>query len=337
MKLISFAVPCYNSEAYMDICITSLLKGKDDVEIIIVDDGSKDKTGQIADDYLAKYPSIVKVIHQPNGGHGEGINNALKLATGVYFKVVDSDDWVDEETLNYLLDEIRKGVHLPDLFVCGYDYNFGHGNVVKKIRYANVFPIDKTITWDKVRHFRDTQYLTLHSCMYKLSVVKESGVCLPSHTFYEDNYFIYKCMPYAHTIRYIDRVFYCYLVGRAGQSVSKDVGVRRYMDHLKIATLIFDEYDIGHYRRTCKPLGRTLYHHCRLIFALGVIFSSLNNSPEAKQALSDFFRHAKEKNPKLAKELMYRSKIALICMPKPLGPTNVKTLYWFAHHIVKFN
>ena len=92
MKLLTITVPCYNSQDYMENCIKSLLPGGEKVEIIIIDDGSKDNTGRIADEYAAKYPSIIKVVHQENGGHGEGINQGLKHATGTYFKVVDSDD-----------------------------------------------------------------------------------------------------------------------------------------------------------------------------------------------------------------------------------------------------
>ena len=92
MKLLTVTVPCYNSQDYMAHCIESLLSGGDRVEIIIIDDGSKDNTGRMADEYAAKYPSIVRVIHQENGGHGEGINQGLRYATGTYFKVVDSDD-----------------------------------------------------------------------------------------------------------------------------------------------------------------------------------------------------------------------------------------------------
>lgn len=92
MKLLSVAIPCYNSEEYMRKCIESLLVGGEDVEILIVDDGSSDGTAEIADGYRALYPSIVKVIHKENGGHGSAVNEGLAQATGLYFKVVDSDD-----------------------------------------------------------------------------------------------------------------------------------------------------------------------------------------------------------------------------------------------------
>ena len=87
MKLLTFAIPCYNSEQYMEKCIHSLLPGGEDVEILIVDDGSKDRTAEIADEYEKKYPGIVRAIHQENGGHGEAVNAGIRNATGLYFKV----------------------------------------------------------------------------------------------------------------------------------------------------------------------------------------------------------------------------------------------------------
>ena len=95
MKLLTFAIPCYNSQDYMEKCIDSILVGGEDVEILIIDDGSKDRTAEIADDYAKRYPTIVKAIHQENGGHGEAVNAGIRNATGIYFKVVDSDDCVD--------------------------------------------------------------------------------------------------------------------------------------------------------------------------------------------------------------------------------------------------
>ena len=96
MKLLSIAVPCYNSEKYMKKCVDSLLAGGEDVEIIIVDDGStEDRTAEIADEYAANYPSIVRVVHQTNGGHGAAVNTGIANASGMYFKVVASVDWVN--------------------------------------------------------------------------------------------------------------------------------------------------------------------------------------------------------------------------------------------------
>ena len=97
MKLLSIAVPCYNSQDYMAHAIESLLPGGEQVEILVVDDGSKDDTARIADDYERRYPGVVRAIHQENGGHGDAVMTGLKNASGLYFKVVDSDDWADAE------------------------------------------------------------------------------------------------------------------------------------------------------------------------------------------------------------------------------------------------
>lgn len=117
--------PCYNSAAYMDRCVETLLPAGEEAEIILVDDGSKDDTGKIADAYAEKYPNIVKVIHQENGGHGEGVNQGIRNASGMYFKVVDSDDWLDAEALQKVMQTLRgfAAMEQPvDLLMCNYVY-----------------------------------------------------------------------------------------------------------------------------------------------------------------------------------------------------------------------
>ena len=115
MKLITFAVPCYNSAAYMDKCIESLLPAGDQAEIILIDDGStKDDTPAICDRYAEQYPDIIRVIHQPNGGHGEGVNQGLRHARGMYYKVVDSDDWLDTDALAKVLERLREQAEMPE-------------------------------------------------------------------------------------------------------------------------------------------------------------------------------------------------------------------------------
>ena len=125
MKLLSIAIPCYNSEAYMEKCIESLLKGGEEVEILVVNDGSSDRTAEIADAYAEKYPTIIKAIHQENGGHGEAVNAGIRNATGLYFKVVDSDDWVNEEAYKQILktlEELTRGPKTLDMLISNFVY-----------------------------------------------------------------------------------------------------------------------------------------------------------------------------------------------------------------------
>ena len=110
MKLLTFAIPCYNSAEYMSKCIESLLPGGEDVEILIVNDGSKDDTSKIAHEYEKKYPTICKAIDKENGGHGSAVNTGIEHATGLYFKVVDSDDWVKDTAYEKILEVLREQV-----------------------------------------------------------------------------------------------------------------------------------------------------------------------------------------------------------------------------------
>ena len=151
MKYISFAIPCYNSEAYMEKAINSILVGGEDVEIIVVNDGSKDGTQEIAERYQEKYPTIVKAVAKPNGGHGDAVNCGLEHATGKYFKVVDSDDWVDEEALLKVLDTIKgfvKDESEVDMVIANYVYEKVGMTHKKVIRYDNVLPENQIFKWE---------------------------------------------------------------------------------------------------------------------------------------------------------------------------------------------
>lgn len=153
MKLLSFAVPCYNSEAYMEKCIESLLVGGEEVEILIIDDGSKDRTAEIADGYAEKYPTIVKAIHKENGGHGSAVNTGIANATGLYFKVVDSDDWVKEEVYRQILaklHELTGGETTLDMLISNFVYEKAGEKHKKVMRYRHALPVDQMFTWDDV-------------------------------------------------------------------------------------------------------------------------------------------------------------------------------------------
>ena len=143
MKLLTIAVPCYNSAAYMKKCIESLLPGGEDVEIIIVNDGSTDETREIAEKYRDDYPGIVRVVNKENGGHGSAVNAGIRNATGLFFKVVDSDDWVRADPYQQVLETLRSFAgadqHL-DMLICNYIYNKVGEKKHKVIQYRSFFP-----------------------------------------------------------------------------------------------------------------------------------------------------------------------------------------------------
>ena len=156
MKLLSIAIPCYNSEKYMRKCIDSLLVGGEDVEILIVDDGStKDRTAEIADEYEEQIPTLVRAIHKENGGHGSAVNTAIANATGLYFKVVDCVDWVKQDAYFKILDTLRElagGGQALDMLISNYVYE-KEGAKHKKVMRQTGFPQDQVFTWSDIHHF----------------------------------------------------------------------------------------------------------------------------------------------------------------------------------------
>ena len=185
----------------MEHCILSLLPGGDDVEILIVDDGSKDRTAEIADEYERKYPGIVRAIHQENGGHGEAVNAGIRNATGLFFKVVDSDDWVDYEAYMKILKKLRElagGDTVLDMFIANYVYEKEGVRHKKIMRYSSL-PQDKIFTWNEAGRFHKGQYILMHSVIYRTQLLRECGLELPKHTFYVDNIYVYKpSVSYTH-------------------------------------------------------------------------------------------------------------------------------------------
>ncbi|MCM1136504.1 MAG: glycosyltransferase family 2 protein [Clostridium sp.] len=243
MKLLSFAVPCYNSAAYMEKCVDSLLKGGEDVEIIIIDDGSTDGTAVIADRYALAYPSIVRVIHQENGGHGSAVNTGIENARGLYFKVVDSDDWVKEEAYMQILDALRSltgGEKALDMLVSNFVYEKLGQDRHKVMRYKHALPVDRLFGWDEVKHFHTGQYILMHSVIFRTRLLRECGLKLPEHTYYVDNLYVFEPLPFVKNMYYLDVNFYRYYIGREGQSVNEDIMIGRIDQQIKVNKLMID-------------------------------------------------------------------------------------------------
>ena len=186
MKILTIVIPCYNSAAYMDRAVESLLIGSDELEILIIDDGSSDNTSVIADEYEKNYPNIVRAIHKENGGHGDVINTGLKHANGVYFKVLDSDDWFDKNCLQKVLSILKTMINNStslDMLITNYVYENMSIGKSKSINYKSAMPEDKIFSWNDLGYLKYSQNILMHSVIYRTEVLKECNLVLPKHTF----------------------------------------------------------------------------------------------------------------------------------------------------------
>lgn len=261
-KLLTVTVPCYNSQAYMRKALDSLLTGGEALDIIVIDDGSKDDTGRIADEYAAAHPGIVRVVHQENGGHGAGINRGIALAEGIWFKVLDSDDRADPAALKALLDDLRRLADDPvDLVVHDYVYDRPEREAVHRIRYRGAFPERKRITWDEAKRMSISTQFMIHALCYRTQVLRDMGLVLPEHCFYEDNLYIYRPLPRVKTLYYCPEAVYGYFVGRSDQSANHQVLLKHIDNITDIAEQMTCSYTWAQMQSFPKKLRRYMLNN----------------------------------------------------------------------------
>lgn len=299
MKIITFAVPCYNSADYMEKCVYSLLPLGDDIEIVLVDDGStKDNTAEICDRLAAEHPSIIRAIHQENAGHGGAVNTGLAAATGLYFKVVDSDDWLDDEAMETVMAFIRlqeQEAQPIDLVISNYVYEKVYENKSISMGYRNVFPENKVFTWDDIGHFRLSQYLLMHSVIYRTELLRGMGLELPKHCFYVDNIFVYVPLAKVETMVYFDVDAYRYFIGREDQSVNEKVMLSRIDQQLRITKIMIDAVDLDTVEN--KKLQQYLYNYLSMMMCICTVFLRMEDTPENERKRKELWEYLRETNP----------------------------------------
>lgn len=342
LKLITFAVPCYNSEAYMNHCIDTILEGnlQNDLEILVVDDGSLDTTGAIADRYAAEHPGVVRVIHQQNSGHGEGVNQGMRNAEGLYYKVVDSDDWLDVPALLRVLDKLRQlaaSEHPVDMMVCNYVYEHAEDHTRKVIRYTNVFPEGRVFTWREMGHFHPSQFLLMHSVIYRTGLLRDCGLELPKHTFYVDNLFVYHPLPFVRSIYYMNVDLYRYYIGRSDQSVNENVMISRVEQQVRVTHLMIESHDLDTVGRTQKRLARYMFSYLSMMMSISSIFLILTNTPESLGKRTELWEYLRSVNQRVYHRMKYRAVSAFTNFPGYQGRRLSVSLYRFSRRIYKFN
>ncbi len=338
MKLLTVTIPCYNSQDYMEKCIDSLLIGGEDVEIIIVDDGSKDMTSEIADSYAKKYPDIVKAIHQENGGHGEAVNTGIKNATGLYFKVVDSDDWVDPSAYKEILTTLKrmaKGSRQLDMLISNFVYEKEGAKHKKVMKYGTALPKNEMFTWKDVKHFYKGQYILMHSVIYRTQLLHDCGLELPKHTFYVDNLFVYIPLPYVKTIYYLDVDFYRYYIGREDQSVNESVMIRRIDQQIKVNKIMVDAFDLWKIQN--RKLRKYMFNYLEIITVISTVMLIRSGTEENLEKKRELWNYIKKKDIRLFHKLRNGIMGNTMNLPGKGGRKISIAAYKISQKIVGFN
>lgn len=309
MKLLSFTVPCYNSAAYMEKCINSLLPGGEDVEILIVDDGSTDETAAIADRFEKQYPTIVRTIHKENGGHGSAVNAGIENATGLYFKVVDSDDWVKDDAYVQILETLRNltgGEKTLDLLISNFVYEKTGENRHKVMRYKHILPQNEIFTWSDIHHFYKGHYILMHSVIFRTKLLRECGIRLPEHTFYVDNLYVFEPLPYVKNMYYLDVNFYRYYIGRADQSVNEDIMIGRIDQQIKVNKIMIDYMaENKGIIYPNKKLGQYMLSYLDIITTVSSILLIRSGTQENLQRKKELWDYLKKKDWILYRKLRF--------------------------------
>jgi len=233
-KTLTISIAAYNMRDYLPRCLDSLIAPEimDDIEALIINDGSSDDTLEIARRYEANYPGTFKAIDKPNGGHGSTINKGIALARGKYFKLLDADDWFDTGALTRLVAALKSLD--SDVVVCNYSLEFVSRHKTKPMIFKSV-AYNQTYDYQNWRGIFDLErpWLELPAITYKTSILRQNHITV-SECFYCD--IEYCCYPlkYVRAITFLDLRVYRYFIGRSGQSVSREGATKHYADHLRI-------------------------------------------------------------------------------------------------------
>ena len=338
MKILSIAVPCYNSQDYMEKCVDSLLKGGEDVEILIVDDGSKDATAEIADAYEKKYPTIVRAIHQENAGHGGAVNTGIANATGLYFKVVDSDDWVDEDAYHQILDKLKEivgGSRTLDMFISNFVYEKQGAKHKKVMRYTKQLPQNEIFTWSDIRRFTKGKYLLMHSVIYRTQMLHDCGLQLPEHTFYVDNIYVYKPLPYVKNMYYMDVDLYRYYIGREDQSVNEQTMIRRIDQQIRVNKIMFADVNLLAVKD--KKCRRYMFNYLEIVTTITVTLAILSGTKENLNKRDELWAYMKQTDRQLYNKLHHSVISRYMNLPGRTGRFLGKVAYRISRKVYGFN
>ena len=233
-KILSIIIPTYNMEKYLRHCLDSLLieKGLEDLEVLVINDGSKDSSLAIAQDYQSKYPQTFRVIDKENGNYGSCINRGLKEATGKYIKVLDADDSFNTITFQEYV-SILKSIDV-DLILTDFLFVDESDKEVRNRKYDYI-PSNTILDFEKLcSDGLDMIMIMMHAVTYKRENLIKMNYKQTEGISYTDNEWIFTPMLQVKKAYHINKPLYLYLIGREGQTVETSVQYKNFKQEIKV-------------------------------------------------------------------------------------------------------
>ena len=338
-KLLTIVIPCYNSEDYMQKAIRSVISGGDKVEVLIVDDGSTDKTAEIADRYALSYPNVIRAIHKENGGHGSALNTGIKEAKGTYLKVLDSDDWFEKNAYKEYLDtlsELNKEKNDVDMLVTNFVYEKPSENHRRGMVFSALFPKNKVIGWADMKHNIKGFTILMHAVTYRTKLLRDIEFELPEHTFYVDNLFVYEPFPYVEKLYYLNVDLYRYYIGREGQSIAEDTMIKRLDQQLKINYRMIDAFDL--FTDVKEPhLRAYMLGYLEMITVISTSLAHVSKDPVNYEKAKKLWQYIKDKDKRLFLHIRFGIFGQAVSKPGAVGRFISVKCYRLTQWFMRFN
>ena len=291
-KVSSISIAAYNVASTLRECVEPFLQSKvlDSLDIMIVDDGSKDETATIAKEYQDKYPNSIRLIQKENGGWGSTVNYGIQKAVGKYFKQLDGDDYYEPKALNEFVAYLSN--QPSDMVIAPYiTYDSETGAVITTENCNPGCEVRKCFPIKDINEFSPF----MHSLAIKTELLKNGDVKITEHCFYTDTEFVLKACNQAETVSFFDMPVYYYRRAAVGQSMSLDGFEKHYMEQYKVIEVSLDYLHTDVKRPEIKKIyDKLLLGTCWWQY---LIMFYISATPEHKHNLIAFDKMLKEKAP----------------------------------------
>lgn len=307
-KILSIIIPTYNMERYLTKCLSSLIVPDEELlkrmEVLVVNDGSKDNSSKIAHEFETKYPNTFRVIDKENGNYGSCINRGLKEATGKYIKILDADDSFQTSNLAAYMNLLNKTC--IDLILTDYELVNAAGDKIE----TRSFSIPPNEILDIKTHIGSLYRIQMHAVTFRTDLLKEMEYVQLEGISYTDAEWVFRPLTQGTTFLYLKKVLYKYLVGRSGQTADLNVWAKKYNERERIA-----RKQIGIYEKSKKQnmderlLDYLAYRIDRTLHGIYLTHLLINRDREKAFALDGIIKEASPETFKRIEKLKIHDRV----------------------------